>query len=307
MTALAPRAETIVWPATLPQVPLSATYEEQGPECAIRTPMEFGPAKIRRRYSIGISEITAEIICTHEQVQTLDTFYWETHRAGEIPFEWIHYLTGNTERFRLREPPRYEAVENQELWRVRLSLEMLPAGMTLLAPFPGPPVAITAINLATAADAADATVYTTASIAPALYDLVLAWVNTSKTGGGQIPALTGNGLSWVQVATVLWNTVAAPTDRLTLFRASGQATPGAVTITLPSTHTGCAWSITQYANADLVLQSATHAIDAGAASWATVLGAAPDAANVTAAGNVIDTSANLLPASGWTELGQATA
>jgi len=155
--------------------------------------------------------------------------------------------------------------------------------------------AITAAALtADAGSTTNDTSFTTASITPTANNLVLAWVTNTKGTTPDTPTLSGNGLTWVQVATVTWGTIAAPTARTTLFRAMGAApSAGAVTISFGATNnqTGCAWSIIMFSGvvtsgtngSDAVVQSLTNRIDASTALTIT-LAALGDAANASAGG-----------------------
>ena len=104
----------------------------------------------------------------------------------------------------------------------------------------------TGSNLATARSGSDATSYTTASIALAANALVLAWViNTINSGTAETVSLSGNGLTYVQIDTQLYN---GNLNRLSLFRAMGSApTSGAVTISIDNSQTArsCTLSITR--------------------------------------------------------------
>lgn len=125
-------------------------------------------------------------------------------------------------------------------------------------------MAITETNLTSAADTTDASSWTTASITPTGNSLVEAAVASSLLAGPAAPTLSGNGLTWVQVATRTF----ASTRRITLFRAlAASPSSGSVTIDFGGvTQLACAWSISEYAGADTsgtngsgaIVQSATN-------------------------------------------------
>ena len=158
--------------------------------------------------------------------------------------------------------------------------------------------AVTATELTTGADGANGASYVTASISPTANTLILAWVTNSRNSSPATPTLSGNGLTWVQVTTVAWGTIATPTWRTTLFRAMGASpTSGAVTITVPGNATGCLWSIQQFGNVDTsgtdgsgaVVQAASNATDSNT-SLSVTLAPLANATNATAGGfsNVIN-------------------
>ncbi|QLH37711.1 MAG: hypothetical protein HWD60_00095 [Defluviicoccus sp.] len=42
-----------VWPSSLPQKPLVDGFSETAPNLVVRSPMDVGPAKVRRRATAG--------------------------------------------------------------------------------------------------------------------------------------------------------------------------------------------------------------------------------------------------------------
>lgn len=174
-------------------------------------------------------------------------------------------------------------------------------------------MAIAAGHLTSSADNTDASSYTTASISPSGSALVLAAVaNVHPTAAGTV-TLSGNGLTWVEVATV---TLDGTERRLTLFRAMGASpSAGAVTITLSNTAESCAWSIVELSGvatggtngSAAVVQSATNsAVDA--ASLVVTLAAFADAvANAAFGAFAKNGSVAIDPGSGFTELGEGAA
>lgn len=166
---------------------------------------------------------------------------------------------------------------------------------------------VNAVNLTTNGSNVDATSYNTASITPGKKCLILAWVWGIGASTPAAPTLTGNGLTWVQVATVT-NGV----RRLTLFRAmetTSNPTAGAVTINFGATATGCTWSIAQFSNvkttgsngSDAIVQSVTNS--ATSSSLTVTLAAFGSASNATAAGFGTASNAAITAGSGFTELG----
>ena len=154
------------------------------------------------------------------------------------------------------------------------------------------------------------TAYTTASISPSGDALLLAWVASRDllSGNASVPTVTGNGLTWVQVATQIFS---GADRRLTLFRAMGAApTPGIVTFTFGNQQWACVWSVAEFthvetggtAGADAIGQSATNQ---GSGSSLTVTLAALTSGNVGAAGFGGYVGSLLDPGSGWTLLGRA--
>lgn len=148
---------------------------------------------------------------------------------------------------------------------------------------------------------ANAASYNTASHTPTANKLQLLWVNNS---GSTTPTVTGNGLTWVQVATVLQ---AAISRRLTLFRALGPTpSAGASTIDFGGVAQGnCSWVLVEYDGMDTsgtngsgsVVQSNTNSADTGTTPTVT-LGAFSSVNNATSGGIAVGINSALDPAMG---------
>lgn len=105
-------------------------------------------------------------------------------------------------------------------------------------------MAVAATGLTTSFSDTDATSYNTASITPTGNRLVLAWVgNQVGSGTPNIPTLSGNGLTWVLVASTVTSL-----NRFSLYRAMGSSpSTGAITIDFNSqTQLECLWSVIEY-------------------------------------------------------------
>lgn len=113
------------WPGSLPDIPLVEQFQEQPPNLLLRTEMDAGPAKVRRRATAGVRPMRGLISCTKAQVATLDTFYVTTCVGGSLAFDWTHPRTGAAVSFRFRNPPMY-VPDYAESWRVSLDLEAMP-------------------------------------------------------------------------------------------------------------------------------------------------------------------------------------
>ena len=131
--------------------------------------------------------------------------------------------------------------------------------------------AVTEALLLAAGSNTDANSYATASMTPTAGVLVLATITNTITAAAAdpptTPTMTGNSLTWVQVATTYVQDGVPNNFRITVFRAMGVATTGAATIDFGGvTQTGAQWVISEYAGtvttgangADAIIQSATN-------------------------------------------------
>lgn len=113
------------WPAGLPQRPLADGFTESPVSAVIRTEMDVGPAKMRRRYTAEVRVYNMGLLLTTAQVATLQTFY-ESTLAGVDPFDWVDHRTGAAASYRFRSPPSYFEAGAPDYWRTTLDLEVLP-------------------------------------------------------------------------------------------------------------------------------------------------------------------------------------
>ncbi len=115
----------VAWPAGLPQSPLIAGFEEEVPDIALRTEMDSGPDKLRRRFTASVRPMKYPLILTKAEVATLDTFYVATLQAGTLSFTHTHPRTAAAISIRFTKPPKYQPFKD-DLWSSILDWEILP-------------------------------------------------------------------------------------------------------------------------------------------------------------------------------------
>lgn len=114
-----------IWPATLPP-PAVNSFREKPPLNTIRSTMDKGPAKVRRRTTANTRPMSFTLKLTPEQVQALDDFYVDTTYSGADEFEFVHPRTGDTVNARFTAEPDYSEVEGGIIYTVAIALEILP-------------------------------------------------------------------------------------------------------------------------------------------------------------------------------------
>lgn len=112
------------WPSTLP-APAINTFKEVPPDNLIRSSMDKGPDKVRRRTTANISPVSFSLKLTSTQVQTLDDFYRTTINSGADEFTYTHPRTGLSVTARFIEPPQYREIAGV-LYEVPIQLEIMP-------------------------------------------------------------------------------------------------------------------------------------------------------------------------------------
>ena len=76
------------WPSTLPDSPLQDSYQEQPGANTIRTNMDTGPAKHRKRASSAPIAYEAQYLLENSLVETLPSFYDSDTEEGALTFDW---------------------------------------------------------------------------------------------------------------------------------------------------------------------------------------------------------------------------
>lgn len=172
-------------------------------------------------------------------------------------------------------------------------------------------MAVTMTALTSGGDGTDLSSYVTASITPTTNRLVLITIQNSKGTGPATPTVTGCGLTWVQVATDTYNTIASSGKRLTVLRAMGTASTGTLTIDYAgATQTGCSWSVAEFGGTDTsgtngsgaIVQSGTAANDGGATPPLVTLAAFGSPNNATYGAAALLGSTAMTAGSGFTQI-----
>lgn len=118
---------TYVWPESLPQSPQKG-FTETGGVLILRTPMDAGPAKQRRR---GQRPQTMDVsfIMTTQQTQDLENFV-KTTLQGTARFDFNHPRLNTTVEVRIVPQAEGQLYSFSYLapdyWTVSLKLEILP-------------------------------------------------------------------------------------------------------------------------------------------------------------------------------------
>jgi len=115
----------IIFPASIEQCFLLSGYTEQAEPNIIRSDVEVGPAKTRRRYTKPIINIKASMVVTAAQLQVFDDFYHGPLMSGALRFLFKDPRTGVQKEFRFIDPPVYQPI-TAENWAVEMSIEVLP-------------------------------------------------------------------------------------------------------------------------------------------------------------------------------------
>lgn len=109
----------MAWPTSL--VINRSNFTEKSPDRVLRTQMDTGIAKLRRRSSVVTYPVTLTLFLTDTEVQTLFDFYEE---YDALPFDFTHPRTGDIVTARFTSPPQYKS--NETMWDASVELEIIP-------------------------------------------------------------------------------------------------------------------------------------------------------------------------------------
>lgn len=120
------------WPGDLPQEQFIGTsvQRETG---MIRTNMDVGPAKTRRRFTACVIRVQCPLVLTNSQKSVFNAFYRDTLQEGTLPFDWSDPLADSLVSYRFVSAPQFRLVRGDSnsdistrLWQTTLVLEILP-------------------------------------------------------------------------------------------------------------------------------------------------------------------------------------
>jgi len=87
--------------------------------------MDAGPAKVRRRFTAGVTPVAGTMIMTAAQLATFETFFNTTLLGGTLRFSWTK-PPAHTVACEMRFTEVYTQTKVEDDYEVSLSLEVLP-------------------------------------------------------------------------------------------------------------------------------------------------------------------------------------
>jgi len=115
-----------VWPSTLPQDFLVDGYSEGIADVRLRSQMDVGPAKVRRRSSAGVRPLSGNMNLTGEQLSALETFINVTTQGGTLAFTFPDPRSDGDLLCRFSENMPTWTIVGPNIYSVSLQLEVLP-------------------------------------------------------------------------------------------------------------------------------------------------------------------------------------
>lgn len=115
----------IMWPTSIPQLLRLDGQKAQRKNNVIRTQMDAGPSKARKRYTVSEKLFEGTIIVTEEERQILENWYRDTLGDGTLRFAMKDPQSLQLSEFRFTED--YTEVSLEGLWKITMKLEKLNA------------------------------------------------------------------------------------------------------------------------------------------------------------------------------------
>ena len=113
-----------VWPTTLPTELLQRGYQQGCADVSLRSSVDTGPAKIRRRYTAGVQQVKGVLKLSEAQLGYIRTFYDTTLVGGTLRFTWKDPVTMVSKELRFISPVTWSMTGGW--YDVNLDLELLP-------------------------------------------------------------------------------------------------------------------------------------------------------------------------------------
>lgn len=113
------------WPISIPQTPIPDGFQDGIQELSIRSKMDVGPDKIRRRYTAGIRKLQMQFHMNGTQKSDFRAFYITTLLGGSLAFDFEDPAEGGTIELRFVTPPNIEYIGG-DYWLIKCDCEKLP-------------------------------------------------------------------------------------------------------------------------------------------------------------------------------------
>lgn len=95
----------IAYPTTLPQAPQRNGFNQQQTANTIRSNVDVGEAKVRRRYTYAMKKERWSMILDDTQTATFNAWFNDDLKSGVLRFDFPDTLTQVTEEYRILDMP----------------------------------------------------------------------------------------------------------------------------------------------------------------------------------------------------------
>ncbi len=115
----------ITWPDGLPDVLILDGQNADKKNAVLRTEMDAGPAKQRRRYTIATKDFNGSIVVNETQRKKLETWFDNVIAGGALRFLMKDPQTLEYAEFRFKQPYKEDSLDGN--WRITMILEKMNA------------------------------------------------------------------------------------------------------------------------------------------------------------------------------------
>lgn len=99
-----------MWPSTLQQLLSEASFGIEEGDTTIRSEVDVGLAKVRRRFTKGVDRYSASIYLTVDQYTTFKNFFNVTLNGGVLTFNFNDPITQELSEYRFVGAPQYSSL-----------------------------------------------------------------------------------------------------------------------------------------------------------------------------------------------------
>lgn len=119
---------SVSYPSTLPQNMLVNGYGHTAADNVLRSKMDAGPDKTRRRFTSGPEPVRGQIFVTDAQLQIFRDWHKNDLLDGAIRFDWVDQDDGTTAvEYKFVSPPSWHQDEKLPgYWFINLDLRIMP-------------------------------------------------------------------------------------------------------------------------------------------------------------------------------------
>lgn len=116
----------VVWPSNLPQSPQWREYSEDQQDNVIRTDMDTGLAKVRKRFTAVSRFFNIKLNLTSDEADDLIDFFDNDCNFGTTEFEWKDFRSGTSGiEYRFLTRPVYKS-DSPTDYNTTFQIERLP-------------------------------------------------------------------------------------------------------------------------------------------------------------------------------------
>ena len=116
---------TVLYPASLPQIPQISGYSEQLQDNLIKNITGVGPSKSRPRSTAPRKTVSFPITLTQTQKETLDAFFQSSLAFGSLEFQLTLPDDSSTNAiYKFLNPPAFRSIGGSK-WTTTLKLEII--------------------------------------------------------------------------------------------------------------------------------------------------------------------------------------